>query len=300
MQTTWRQGLLPVDLITTGYLLLAAGMAAAWHERLPDAFWLAPLLLAAALAALFVPSLLRRREQGLGRFISAWYPVLAFTFLYLNTSLLNSASPIPPIDAWLAGIDEALFGSPLCDRFSSACPHPVFGEAMAFFYFSYYLMIPGLGLFLWFRVRRLFDSFIFTSALCFYFFYLVFSLLPSAGPQFYLREGALQWQGFLFGPLLTTILENVEVPTGAFPSSHVGVALIVTCFAWRGSRPLGALFTVLLAGLCLAILYGGPHYFLDLPCGLAVGAVFYLAAPHVAAALSRTLIPAEGTPCKEA
>jgi hypothetical protein len=279
----------PIDVITSAYLLLAAGLAAAWHARLPDAFWLAPLLLASAVAVLFLPPYLRRTGNAFACFVAAGYPVVAFTFLYLGTSLFNAASPIPSLDPWLAGIDDNLFGGSLCDRFSAAYPHPVFAEIMAFFYFSYYLMIPGLGLLLWFRVRPLFDSFVFTTALCFYFFYLVFSLFPSAGPQFHLRGGALHWEGYLFGPLLTTILQNVEVPTGAFPSSHVGVALIATCFAWRTSRGLGGLFTVLCTGLSLAILYGGPHYFLDLPCGLAVGAFFYCAAPRVAVALTKRL-----------
>jgi membrane-associated phospholipid phosphatase len=145
---------------------------------------------------------------------------------------------------------------------------------MAFFYFSYYLMIPGMGLFLWFRKKERFSHFVFTSALCFYFFYWLFSLIPSAGPQYYLYEGFIEWKGVFFGPLLTHLLQAVECPTGAFPSSHVGVALIVCGFAWRQGRRPGLLLLILLTGLAASILYGGPHYFLDLPCGLAVGFVF--------------------------
>jgi hypothetical protein len=171
-------------------------------------------------------------------------------------------------------MDSVLFGRPFCALFSEAYPHTLFAEVMAFFYLSYYLIIPGMGLLLWFRKRPAFEPFLFQVALCFYFFYGVFSLFPSAGPQYHLYDGAIAWDGVFFGPVLTELLLALEVPTGAFPSSHVGLALIVFFTTLRHQAWAGLPMAILLTGLCAAILYGGPHYFLDLPCGLAVGAVF--------------------------
>ncbi len=273
-----RCDLRPVDLITGLYLAMSGILALAWWGRLDGHRWLIPLYFAGAVLTLTAPPYLRRLHRPFGRFLSAWYPILCLTFFYTSTALLNPASPVPALDPWLADVDTILFGRPVCEAFSERFPGAFFAELMAFFYFSYYFMIPGIALWLWIKNRSLFQEFVFCVALCFYFFYLVFSLLPASGPQYYLYGGKLIWNGILFGPLLTGLLESVEVPTGAFPSSHVGIALVVTVFAWRHHRLLGGLMAGLSTGLAAAILYGGPHYFIDLPLGLAVGAAFLLLA----------------------
>ncbi|MHC4942397.1 MAG: phosphatase PAP2 family protein [Planctomycetota bacterium] len=272
----WRSTLMPIDLITCVYLLASGCLAGLWGKSVPGALWLCPLFIAGGLATLVFPPLLRGSRSSLLHFLADWYPIFGFTFFYLSTGLLNQGSPIPCLDPWLAEWDRALFGRIFCEGFSEAFSTRVFAEIMAFFYFSYYFMIPGLGLVLWFRDRLLFRRFLFCTALGFYFFYLLFSILPSYGPQFHVNHGAIFWDGYLFGPLLTGLLLGIEMPTGAFPSSHVGVSVVVTVFAWRHSRRLGALAAILLAGLSLSILYGGPHYFIDLPCGIALGLCFLL------------------------
>jgi hypothetical protein len=281
------RGPLPVDLITSLYLAASAGLAIAFSLTGASLCLLASAYAVGAILAWKAPPWLRSRKAAWIRFLCAWYPVLCFTPLYTSTALLNGGSPIPSLDPWLAHMDELLFQGSFCDLFSSALPHQLFAEVMALSYFSYYLMIPGVGLFLWFRNRQRFFEFVFCTAFCFYFFYLIFSLVPSEGPQFFLRGGALHWDGRLFGPLLTGLLQQVEVPTGAFPSSHVGIALICLVFAWRQHRLFGAGVALFFSGLCAAILYGGPHYFIDLPCGLAVALLFILFSGPVRAWLTR-------------
>jgi len=264
----------PVDRITALYCLACACFTALFHARIPGAAWVGGLYLAAAPAAWFLPARLRRTDHSCLRFAADWYPVFCFTPFYLSTARLNQGSPVPLLDPRLADVDRALFGDLLCHRFTRLLPARGFAETMAFFYFSYYLMIPGVGLWLWLRDRRRFRPFLHCVAACFYFFYLFFALAPSQGPQFYLHYGRIHWDGFFFGPMLTALLSGTESPTGAFPSSHVGIALVVTFHAWRSRRLLGAFMTLLFAGLCSAILYGAPHYCIDLPFGLLVGSIF--------------------------
>jgi len=279
----------PLDLITGSYILIASVLAFLWIGLVQSA-----IILCCAFLIFLIPPLLRRLNNPISVFISDIYPMPLFAFLYIQTATFNQKSPVPLLDEHIAGIDQDLFGMQFCDLFSSAFPSLFFSEAMAFFYFSYYLMIPGVGFLLWIKNRVLYRSFIFTTALCFYFFYLVFSILPSEGPQFYLREGVILWKGYFFAPILNDILNALEVPTGAFPSSHVGIALIVTVFAWRFNKVLGVILTVLTSGLCAAVLYGGPHYFIDLPCGLVVGVIFILIAAPCFRFLKRT--PRSDTP----
>jgi hypothetical protein len=268
---------LPLDLITCIYMLVSGCLAGLWGRSVPGAAWICPLFIAGGLASLWLPPLLRRSGHPLLIFLAAWYPVPALAFFYLSTARLNQGSPVPVLDPWLADWERDFFGGLVCERFSETCSSTLFAEIMAFFYYSYYIMIPGLGLLLWFRNKRLFPEFIFCTAMGFYVFYLIFAIAPSHGPQFHVNQGAILWDGHFFGPLLTNLLSRIEVPTGAFPSSHVGMAVVVTAFAWRHHRGLGLIAALLTAGLSAAILYGAPHYFLDLPCGIALGLVYLIA-----------------------
>jgi hypothetical protein len=58
----------------------------------------------------------------------------------------------------------------------------------------------------------------------------------------------------------------------AFSSLHVGVTTVITLSAFRlGFRRLGYVLTVFLAGTCVATVYLGYHFFVDLPAGFLVG-----------------------------
>ncbi|MBU0756345.1 MAG: hypothetical protein KJ645_14480, partial [Planctomycetes bacterium] len=167
-----------LDRITALYLAASAILVCWWNARIPHAGWFIFVYLASAVAAWRLPPLLRRSRNPLLRFLGDWYPILCFTACYLATASLNKGSPFPPLDPWLIHMERQLFGSLVCDRFSSAFSQPLFAEAMAFFYFSYYLMIPGLGLILWWRRRSLFHEFVLVTACTFYVYYLVFSVWP--------------------------------------------------------------------------------------------------------------------------
>lgn len=271
---TWPRGLEPIDLITGLYLLASGSLAVAWYDGLDQYQWLAWVFILGALVVFTLPPWLRKKDKAWSRALAAWYPVLSFTLFYLSTAPLNQASPLPSLDPWLEEMDVRLFNEPFCHLFSRNVSSPIFAEAMAFFYFSYYALLPGLSVYLWIRNRRLFYSFVFCTGLCFYVFFLFFSIVPSGGPQFHIHGGSIHWNGTFFGPLLTAILLELESSTGAFPSSHVGITLIVTAFAFRQHRALGWVLALFLTGLAAATQYGGPHYFIDLPCGAAVGFLF--------------------------
>jgi membrane-associated phospholipid phosphatase len=70
------------------------------------------------------------------------------------------------------------------------------------------------------------------------------------------------------------MLGALERDTGAFPSSHIAIAFIVLVTIWLERGRLRYLVAVLFAGLFMATVYGGPHYGIDLPAGLATGALF--------------------------
>ena len=59
---------------------------------------------------------------------------------------------------------------------------------------------------------------------------------------------------------------------GAFPSSHVGVAVVILLFMWRFKPKVAvAVFLPIVIALSLATVYGQYHYFTDVIAGLVMG-----------------------------
>lgn len=277
----------PVDTVTLFYLLLSGCLAAVLLYPSPIGGILALSHGAVALALPFVLRFVQRDGRGWMSFLQDWYPTLIFFVLYEETALINKGSFVPSLDPWLSRMDDLIFGAQLSEALPALLSPVWFHEWMAASYFSYYLIIPGAGLYLWFRNRELFTRYIFTSATCFYFCYFLFILLPAGGPQQYLTDGRIHWDGILFGPLLTAMLGTLEVNTGAFPSSHVAITLITVLFLWKVRGLARWIVTVLFVGLFIATVYGGPHYAIDLPTGLAVGFLFVALSNRLYSALDR-------------
>jgi len=277
----------PVDTATLFYILLSGALAAIFLYPSPVGGLLALVHGAAALTLPFVLRFVERRGSRWMNFFRDWYPTLIFFALYEETALINTGSFVPSLDPWLSRMDDLIFGAQLSEVLPELLSPVWFQEWMAASYFSYYLIIPGAGLYLWFRNRERFTRYIFTAAACFYFCYLLFILLPAGGPQQFLTDGRIHWDGIVFGPLLTAMLGTLEVDTGAFPSSHVAITLISVLFLWKERGRAKWIATVLFFGLFLATVYGGPHYALDLPAGLAVGFVFVAISNRLYGALDR-------------
>ena len=76
---------------------------------------------------------------------------------------------------------------------------------------------------------------------------------------------------------LLVAIHRGEHPTGAFPSSHVGIAVICMILAWQSKNKTLFFsllpFTIL---IFLATIYIRAHYAIDVIAGFIVGILFYL------------------------
>ena len=135
----------------------------------------------------------------------------------------------------------------------------------------------------------------------FFVYYVIFVLLPVAGPQFYYlavgtekiaegifpnlgdwflthseRMAAPGWSDGFCYYLLDITHDAGERPTAAFPSSHVGVTTVVMLLALR-TRSKGLIFTILpfYILMCLSTVYIYAHYAIDAIAGLVTGCLLY-------------------------
>ena len=224
-----------------------------------------------------------------------WYP---------DTFELNRIQP--NLDHVFAQAEQSLFGFQPALTFYEQCSSPVVSELLTLGYVSYYPMIGAIVLFYFFCRFERFLRTSFVVLASFFLFYIVFVLLPVAGPQYYYpavgldqiaqgifpavgnyfadidlaRPGTMMsppgWKDGLFYHLLIDAHEAGERPTAAFPSSHVGITTIVMWLAWE-TRQRRLFITLLPFSVLMffATFYIYAHYAIDAIAGLFAGTAMY-------------------------
>jgi len=72
-----------------------------------------------------------------------------------------------------------------------------------------------------------------------------------------------------------------ERPAAAFPSSHVGTAVVVLCYSFYNAKKLFWYFLPVLILIFLSTVYIRAHYLIDSIAGLLTGPVLYYSGNHI-------------------
>lgn len=283
-----------VDYATQGYVALVGLLILLFHnERVPGV----PVLLGLHALVLGLVHALIRWHARLPRphpvldLLRHFYPVLLYTGFYRETGVLNEMFVPGYLDWWFVELEHRLFGFQPSLAFMHALPYRWASELFYFAYFSYYLMIVGVGLALFLRDRPAFYHYVSVVSFSFYCCYLAFICLPVTGPRLFFREVdhyqlPAQWlalgaahpypepvvQGIMYR-VIAVIYELFEPPGAAFPSSHVVVAICTLYFSWRYLPRIRWTHAVMVVLLCLSTVYCRFHYAVDVFAGILVAAV---------------------------
>lgn len=294
-----RKGLLAVEWVVLGYMLLTTLIILFTYTKAinPESMlWgrFRILVIIAALWAVYrmVPcrfTLFCRIGVHLA-LLSWWYP---------DTYEINRV--LPNLDPIFATWEQQLFGCQPALLFYETVPNVFFSELMLMGYASYYPMIGVVALYYFFRRYQDFERITFIILASFFIYYVIFVALPVTGPQYYYHAAGLDNivkgvfpdignyfathqdklpipgspNGF-FHQLMEAAHETGERPTAAFPSSHVGVTIILALLAWR-TRSKG-LITLTVVGLILmnfATVYLRAHYVIDIFAGWVSALTIY-------------------------
>jgi membrane-associated phospholipid phosphatase len=204
-------------------------------------------------------------------FIHAWYPILLLIYLYSESGLINNILLNTPLDPMYIALDKFIF------RCEPALVLPVkfnnrfLIELFHFSYFTYYLYLPVIGGILYFKDKKFFQEFLFTISLTLLSCYLLFIFFPATGP-IPLRRGL--YYGFFTS--IMDLIYYLDTPGGAFPSSHVAVAVVCMVMLLRKERVLGLILIPFVASLIVATIYCRYHYAVDAIAGIIYGALMIL------------------------
>jgi len=260
-----------VDRLTLAYNGLVLALILLCHRRIPD--WpvrLAPNLLMMGAVLLVVYALGERRALG-ARLVRHLYPPVLFIFMYMQTGVINHMVFTGFLDPWFQRLEAGLFGVQPAVVLAQWFPQPWLSEYLHFAYFSYYLMIFGMGLFLFLRRwPAAFNDYMFTACATMYTCYLLFILLPVVGARSFILDD-VPGSG-PFTALMQLIYRHGEIDGAAFPSSHVALAVVVLYYGWRYARPSVWWLGPLVVSLMVATVYCRYHYAVDVLGGLALAA----------------------------
>jgi membrane-associated phospholipid phosphatase len=275
-----------IDYATQGYIAVVGLIILFGHgPRIP--LW-PTMLLAHAIGLITVHCLIhfhaRRPANRVLDFFRHYYPILFYAGFYHETGLLNQTLCSGYLDPHFLRLEKWLFGwqpgLELMERF----PSRALSEILYASYFSYYLMIGGVGLALLLRDRRQFAHFISVVSFVFYVCFLIYIFTPVVGPRILLRDivdaplpadvapvtapvtpesvGA----GMFFG-IMAWIYRHFETPGAAFPSSHVAVAICTVYFSFLYLRPIRWAHLAVAVLLCISTVYCRYHYVADVVAG---------------------------------
>ena len=259
----------PVDWLVVAYVLVVSLVVAVRAPELSGWPW---LLLAHALILLLV---LLVHSPGLGRVGSVLrdlYPILLLAGLYSELDVLNAGRPV--YDALVQRWEVLLFGGQPSRDWWRAAPSDAASLILHANYFAYYPMILVPAVWLASRNRTLaLRRFVLGVMTAFIFCYLVFLILPVAGPYYeFVRPSG----SFVANPgaqLVYATLSSGSSYGAAFPSSHVAATTAALITVWAASRKAGLVMLVPALLLPVAVVYCQMHYAADALSGLLVGLV---------------------------
>jgi membrane-associated phospholipid phosphatase len=202
--------------------------------------------------------------------ITYWYPE-TYSLGYNTGHDLPESIIAPNLDGFFDRLDSAVFGCSPAMEFSKAFPQALVSEIMYFGYFAYYLIFLFLFIYCYLEKPGLAEKAMFYCLCSFFVFYIIFTLVPVAGPQFYYSYPDNQVpDGYVFSWLVRSIQDMGEKPTGAFPSSHVGLTIIAMILLYKYARKYFYAILPVAIVLVASTVYIKAHYLIDVVAAIIV------------------------------
>jgi membrane-associated phospholipid phosphatase len=296
----------PIDLITLAFcawmlLLISIGWNRVHH---PVTHFLNYLtIFAAILGLMWLTEIMKvyADKEGTGKaviiaykvmtFLRSYYPVLLFLYFFESVSATNRVFFHDWLDPFFLKIDRSIFGYLPSMEWGIRHNNIWLKELFHFAYFCYYPMIIGLPVLFYLKRRKAIDEVVFVLSFVFYICYFIYSWLPVIGGRFF--PLAMQFTRQSDGGIFTAIMAHIYIYSphlgGAFPSSHIAIALVLSMLAYKYFRKLGYILLGITFFLSIATVYCHYHWFIDAVFGILTGLMGYWLAQVVFAKLSEKL-----------
>ena len=276
--------LTPLDIGTIFYVVLSGIYICFGLSYLQDPL---PHFLSRFCILLFIPIIIYLAKKYPNKrilFVRNLYPLVLLSFFYAETGYMKNIIISGNLDVYFSGIDQSIWGFQPSLQFSKTMSQGWFNELMNISYISYYFITAAVCTTIYINETEISYKPIFIVVFSFYLYYIIFDLLPVVGPQFYFDTLTHEpVPPYPVGKFMQYLLLNYEEPTGAFPSSHVGLAIILSYVSIKYQKKL-TLFLVglpFVVGICFATVYLKAHYAIDVLGALVTVPLFIMISSYV-------------------
>jgi len=265
-----------MDYVVIGYTLLIGLLIIPFHRDVAN-WWQYPLIHTAI--AIFILEFLRfhsKKSCKVLDFIRTFYPFIGLSFAWAELDNLVTILFSYWANNFVVNLDKMIFGVHPTVWVESIFS-PVLTEVMNFFYASYYFFIPIGGFTLFFKGRQkdVLD-FMFLVFLSYCTSFVLFLFFPAEGAWIILKHlHTVEPEGGFFLKLNQFMQANGSIRGGAFPSSHVSGAFIVTWATFRFQKKLGFVLLPLAIGIAISTTYCRYHHAVDPIAGAILGTILY-------------------------
>ncbi len=225
-----------------------------------------------------------RFVKRLVRFLHLWFNPIMFAYFFEATSKVNHVIFYSFLDPIFQRWDFRIFGYQPAMQWGKMWDTYLIQEVLHFSYFAYYLMILCVPLYFYMKKdEEIFKRIIFNISFVFFGCYFIYMFLPVAGGR--ALEGAfdltIQYRYGLFTHIMALIYRSTTHMGGAFPSSHVAIALTISMISAKFMKVLPFILFPITFLLAIATVYCHYHYFVDVLSGVIYGVLMYCLSENI-------------------
>jgi len=266
------------DQLVIGYSLLMVFVVSvfgrSWSQYWDELLFYSGM----ALLSFVITQIFSEKENNLHRILRLLYPVLLFTFFYRATGGLMFLLFDSFLDVQITSFEYLIFGVNPTLFIDQNLLTLWLTEPISFCYFSYYFMVPVFFIVLYIKKDfEIIKNAMGAVCLTYFLSYLLFFLYPVEGPRwFFAGQYVNAIEGPIFRRLVEVVIDNGAVRGGCMPSSHFGVALVITLYCFKYYSRRAWLIGLLTIGVAFGTVWGRFHYVSDVIVGGSIGLVVTL------------------------
>jgi len=214
--------------------------------------------------------------------VASWAPLFLIFYFYKTAGLLSRSFYNDTFDKLIIDFEKKIFGNyNPCIWLSNKLNFYWLSEYLHLCYFSYFLLLYGTPFYFYFKHDyNLFYQLEFAELLVLLQSFLIHSMIPVLSPRTIFEKIPSSLRTGSIYRLVHYAVENGSADGTAFPSTHVGIGMLVILTSLYFHTSFFFLLLPFALGLVLSTIYGRFHYVTDLMGGVIMASISFFMVYH--------------------
>ncbi|HOQ80725.1 MAG TPA: phosphatase PAP2 family protein, partial [Candidatus Cloacimonadota bacterium] len=214
----------------------------------------------------------------LTRFLHLWFAPFFYAYFFEVSTKIDRVIFRDNLDIIFQKWDYLIFNYQPAIEWGLRWDWAWLQELMHFSYFCYYLLILFVPLYIYIRQKEvIFKRIVFNISFVFYSCFIIYMVLPVVGGRAFEQayQLTIEYRYGIFTHIMAYIYQASPHFGGAFPSSHVAVAVAICLISVKYFEYLPYVMIPITVLLSFSTVYCHYHYFVDMVFGVLFGLFFY-------------------------